>query len=58
MENYINEWDKEKSVYDTNALYMFYSTNYPVNVFALLKGLVEGLGVGDNPKVKVFGSLK
>ena len=37
---------------------IFFSTNHPVNVFALLKGLVEGLGVGDNPKVKVFCSLK
>ena len=35
-----------------------YSTNHPVNVFALLKGLVQGLGVSDDTQVKIFGSLK
>ena len=34
------------------------STNHPVNVFALLKGLVQGLGVSDDTQVKIFGSLK
>ena len=40
------------------GIYEKYSINHPVNVFALLKGLVEGLGVSDNPQVKVFCSLK
>ena len=34
------------------------STNHPVNVFALLKGLVQGLCVSDDAQVKIFRSLK
>ena len=54
---------KTSKIYLKPVLYIFrinekYSINHPVNVFALLKGLVQGLGVGDNPQVKVFCSLK